>query len=315
MDRKLDSFSERDRFRVNHIHDEATAVLVIRAMCDCFPCCALMSLVDSGIVSLRDATEAFKKSYKPEHFQEEAEQIDELTKSTLGSYVKKATTDAVVSRKVATDFEHKAERAKSSSMKTASTSLANKFKDMARKRQAGVGKAVDRLTKEEVEGIDEVAPPGFEGTVKAMKKHKEIDNPYALAWYMKNKGAKSHRKADGSVKEEQMKSYKQFVESITPIEEEIVDEANAFDWKNHGSTSSSGRYDVKQVGNRTIVTRKYNPETGHSTGTDDDDKPAEKRGRGRPAGSKSGAKQKGSGKSNDYRGVATHSLNLPNTNK
>ena len=65
MDRKLDSFSERDRFRVNHIHDEAKAVLVIRAMCDCFPCCALMSLVDSGIVSLRDATEAFKKSYKP----------------------------------------------------------------------------------------------------------------------------------------------------------------------------------------------------------------------------------------------------------
>ena len=47
-----------------------------------------------------------------------------------------------------------------------------------------------------------------------------------------------------------------------------------------------------------------------------DDQPAgEKRGRGRPAGSKSGANQKVIKKSNDYRGVATHSLNLPNTNK
>lgn len=50
--------------------------------------------------------------------------------------------------------------------------------------------------------IQEVSPPGFEGTVKAMKKHKEIDNPYALAWYMKNKGMKSHKKADGTMKED-----------------------------------------------------------------------------------------------------------------
>ena len=55
--------------------------------------------------------------------------------------------------------------------------------------------------KEETDQIDEVAPPGFEGTVKAMKKHKEIDNPWALAWWMKNKGMKSHRKVDGSMKE------------------------------------------------------------------------------------------------------------------
>jgi len=48
--------------------------------------------------------------------------------------------------------------------------------------------------------ITEVSPPGFKGTVKAMKKHKEIDNPYALAWYMKNKGDKSHYTADGKKK-------------------------------------------------------------------------------------------------------------------
>ena len=55
---------------------------------------------------------------------------------------------------------------------------------------------------EKKDKIEEKAPPGFEGTVKAMKKHKEIDNPYALAWYMKNKGMKSHKKASGAMKEE-----------------------------------------------------------------------------------------------------------------
>jgi len=56
------------------------------------------------------------------------------------------------------------------------------------------------VQKEEV--VSEVAPPGFEGTVKAMKKYKKIDNPWALAWSMKNKGYKSHKKADGTQKNE-----------------------------------------------------------------------------------------------------------------
>ena len=44
------------------------------------------------------------------------------------------------------------------------------------------------------EATNEVAPPGWEGTVKGMKKHKNIDNPWALAWSMKKKGYKSHVK-------------------------------------------------------------------------------------------------------------------------
>lgn len=48
--------------------------------------------------------------------------------------------------------------------------------------------------------IDEVSPKGWEGTVKAMKKHKDIDNPWALANYMKNKGYKSHKK-ESSIEE------------------------------------------------------------------------------------------------------------------
>ena len=60
----------------------------------------------------------------------------------------------------------------------------------------------------------EVSPPGFKGTVKAMKKHDDIDNPYALAWHMKNKGDEAHYKSkDG--KPEKKEKYK-----------EDVDEAN-----------------------------------------------------------------------------------------
>ena len=59
-------------------------------------------------------------------------------------------------------------------------------------------KAMKKLKKKKK--MQEESPPGFEGTVKAMKKKKDIDNPYALSWWMKNKGYKSHKKKDGSDK-------------------------------------------------------------------------------------------------------------------
>jgi len=36
--------------------------------------------------------------------------------------------------------------------------------------------------------VDEVSPPGGEKVVKALKKNKDVDNPWAVAWSMKNKG-------------------------------------------------------------------------------------------------------------------------------
>lgn len=39
------------------------------------------------------------------------------------------------------------------------------------------------------------APPGWKKTVEKMKEHEEIDNPFALAWHMKNKGDKPHKKS------------------------------------------------------------------------------------------------------------------------
>lgn len=39
-----------------------------------------------------------------------------------------------------------------------------------------------------------VAPEGWEGPVKKMKKDDEVDNPFALAWWMKGQGYKPHAK-------------------------------------------------------------------------------------------------------------------------
>jgi len=463
---------------------------------------------------------------------EEAEEIDELSKTTLGDYVKAASRDISVTRKMATDFEHRSKRAKNKGMKAASASLADKFKNDARKRQDNVDKAVDRLTKEETmpqsfkgflltlseltdkqkkidknkngkidahdfhllrkeEDLDEKEGTGASdplanrqdyakrhGTGQVYKKTHAGDKTgmsQAYAYDIKRSGPKgklpeevenideaNHRelasigkmhpmmakhmtkghemdfyaqgsgdkitgvvkhndgkevhiaankndkrgagamhkfKVSGVVESKEMlpfepdtkldlkkpknpnrtgmdtaralarkamkqkmkeefnieiteeqaadlcdaasldetmhmpikdikdlknskvkklenpksnsekKSYREFVELLAPqIEEGSEDEQevteNAFDYKNIKGQTSSGKYDVKQDGNRTVVTRKYNPETGHSTGTDDEEKPdSEKRGRGRPAGAKSGAKQKGSEKSSDYRGI------------
>lgn len=48
--------------------------------------------------------------------------------------------------------------------------------------------------------MDAKAPAGWEGTVKQMKSHPGIDNPWALANYMKDQGAKSHFTKSGKPK-------------------------------------------------------------------------------------------------------------------
>ena len=81
---------------------------------------------------------------------EEVEQIDELSKKTLGSYAKKATSSmsgVAASAEVvgALDRDHP---------------LRQKYQDRTAKRVAGVEKAVDRLAKEEVE-LDEAFKVGI----------------------------------------------------------------------------------------------------------------------------------------------------------
>ena len=95
---------------------------------------------------------------------EEAEELDELSKSTLGSYVKKASRDSTILRKIGADFEHMADKSRKPSSKAASTELSNKYKSKSWSRRDGLDKAVDRLTKEETvyEAKDE-QEYGYEG--------------------------------------------------------------------------------------------------------------------------------------------------------
>jgi hypothetical protein len=92
--------------------------------------------------------------YSRKAVKEDVEELDELSKSTLGNYIKKASNNAVISRKVAADFEHQGDRARSPGMKTGSRIMSQKYKEKSWKRKDGVIKAVDRLTKEEIECLD-----------------------------------------------------------------------------------------------------------------------------------------------------------------
>ena len=79
------------------------------------------------------------------------ENLDELSKSTLGSYVKKASTNARINSMISKDFDHKAMTARKPSTRDAYYGLSSKHKQKSWKRSDNVAKAVDRLTKEEVD--------------------------------------------------------------------------------------------------------------------------------------------------------------------
>ena len=127
------------------------------------------------------------------------EQIDELKKSTLGSYIKKASHD-VATRSAET---------RGGAMKSAAAlekqdytgfrkhgQHSNKMFAKSWKRREGIAKAADKLAKEET--IAEKAPPGakFERMVKHIKKGyakdgeltaKEKGIAFATAWKAKNR--------------------------------------------------------------------------------------------------------------------------------
>jgi hypothetical protein len=148
---------------------------------------------------------------------------------TVGGYkVGSETADAVWDKvtellgsdKKATEFG--VAHAKAAKAGETSFEFGGKEYDVTLKPQE-VGKAVADLKAVKEAYTMEVSPPGFKGTVKAMKKHDEIDNPYALAWHMKKKGYKSHKKADGSDKNESVEQG----EDMTTLREGEVQQASA----------------------------------------------------------------------------------------
>lgn len=113
---------------------------------------------------------------------EEVEELDELSKSTLGSYAKKASRDAVITRKIGADFENQANKARNPGMKAASNEISQKYKVKSWKRRDGVDKAVDRLAKEEVEmneAINDNMHPAGVALLKHIKpEHHNLYKPH-----------------------------------------------------------------------------------------------------------------------------------------
>jgi hypothetical protein len=109
---------------------------------------------------------------------EEVEQIDELKKSTLASYVKKASHDVAAKGAATRQFANDSEAARKGedySEARKKMKMADKTFAKSWKRREGMAKAVDKLAKEEVEHIEErsMTEPEMkkrEKIVKSMKK-------------------------------------------------------------------------------------------------------------------------------------------------
>ena len=100
------------------------------------------------------ATKLAKEEYD---ILEEIEQIEELSKSTLGSYIKKAARSASAKSSLSGQFgQLQAGRA------TEDDNYSSDYAKSAQKRIKNIGKATDRLTKEELE-LDEAIKPYVSG--------------------------------------------------------------------------------------------------------------------------------------------------------
>lgn len=105
----------------------------------------------------------------------ESKELQELNRPTLASYIKKAALDASLKRQIAGNMERRKDAAKKDSRKQSWSDLSHEWKGMARKREAGLNKAADRLAKEEVEQVNEISNELLQRYKE--KAGAEVDNP------------------------------------------------------------------------------------------------------------------------------------------
>jgi hypothetical protein len=114
-----------------------------------------------------------------EVFAKEIEQLDELSKTTLGSYVNKASKNAAIYAADSVGMANASSRARNPRVKAAAGKYSDESHEKSMSRLAGVGKAVKRLTKEEVETemeqIDELAKSTLGSYIKKAAKDQSSD--------------------------------------------------------------------------------------------------------------------------------------------
>jgi hypothetical protein len=244
---------------------------------------------------------------------EEYDQLDEISKDTLKSYVGKASQNARIQGMMQMDYAHRSKKAKSSGMKNAWDKMSRDAMKTGWKREDGIKTAVNKLTKEEVEELDELSKKTLGSYVKkaALSQHydnknfnsKETNNKDTQSNDEKIAGVKKSSKRTMGVmnainrltKEDNMLTYSEFMAQLL--------EGRADDLKDKLAADREARlnnydYSKEKAAKKSPVqkVKGHSYGAGEEEGEDDDGstktvKPAsEKRGRGRPAGSKSGAR-------------------------
>ena len=263
-----------------------------------------------------------------ERIEEKLTQIDELSKNTLGSYVKKASSDLNKTASAA------------GSLRSKNDSNAENTTMAADKRESGIKKAATKLAKEEVEQIDEISKKTLGSYVKGAAKDVadrqeriragarpnpgesqadfQKDMSKALALQSKRK-AGMNKAVDKLTKEEVEQEMSPYLKAtLAVMDEGKIDNLRDAQALRNANKSAFDK-DYKQDNTHPSITLVKGNKYGGSNQNDNegDEKPEdekqEKKGRGRPAGSKSGARQKGNG--HEDGGIPVHNLHLPNRNK
>lgn len=145
---------------------------------------------------------------------EEAEQIDELSKGTLGKYIYKAA-DRMSTQGV------------TAGLKIASDENSSKnFKNIT-KRQKGIATAVKKLTKEELENLDELSKGTLGNYIKKAKK----DVRYAGKQYVRARqdDNENEKKYADKLADKRYKGINQAVDKLTKEEQDFIDALNGAD--------------------------------------------------------------------------------------
>ena len=256
-----------------------------------------------------------KKQNEEAELEEQHEELDELSKKTLSSYVKDAAMSA-------------AQNAHQVGQAGGRISKIQKPLDKMNKRLNGIDSATTKLAKEEDVKESYEKGRGSTGIAFAIKKgHPDAENPvtrkkyperqtpkYKAQWASKHKGTMDEDFDLDASTPLSFNDFKSMMEKYTGADRQADAKAKR---------ESDPNYAYSDHYKKNVADKPKNTVTKH-TGTygkeydGDDEKQAkpettDKRGRGRPSGSKSGARQKGAGVHDG--GIPVHNLNLPNNRR
>jgi hypothetical protein len=241
-----------------------------------------------------------------ERLEEKLTQIDELSKGTLSSYVKRSANQAII-KSLANPKDD------SDDMKTIA------------KREKGINLATSKLSKEEVERIEEKLAQLGEGTYKhEVEKSfpasgvKTGDSAPKGTTYMPKDKEKAKGKPAGSIGEEVEQEMSPYLKgTLKVMDEGKIDnlrDAQKLRQDNQSAYSKGYKPDTSHPHIQVVKGSAYGGENQKDDEGDEkpDDEKQEKKGRGRPAGKVGKYKARGSKSAGDGIDDREYQLHLPN---